>query len=125
MSDLFCDREAMEKGLSPVYGERNTIILYRTLDLVWKPVGILIRFVLVIHPQRGKIILMSTDLNLNGIEIIRLYGLRFKIEISFKQALRVLGTYAYHFWMKNMTPLKRFGGDQYLHKKTKTIRYHL
>jgi hypothetical protein len=33
------------------------------------------------------------------VEIIRVYGLRFKIELSFKQALHVIGAYAYHFWM--------------------------
>jgi hypothetical protein len=47
--------------------------------------------VAVIHPRRGVILLMSTDRNLTPVEIVRIYGLRFKIELSFKQALHVLG----------------------------------
>jgi hypothetical protein len=122
LKTMFNDRDSMQEMISPVYGERNTKIRYRTIDLIWKPVGILIRFVFVVHPQRGKIIMMSTDLNLNAKEIIRIYGLRFKIEVSFKQALRVLGTYAYRFWMKNMQAIKRYSGDQYLHKKSDEYR---
>jgi hypothetical protein len=45
---------------------------------------------------------------------IDLYGLRFKIDLSFKQALRVVGTFAYHFWMAAMTPARRKSGNQHL-----------
>ena len=47
----------------------------------------MVRLVAAIHPTKGKILLMSTDLSLSAIEIIELYGLRFKIELSFKQAV--------------------------------------
>ena len=65
---------------------------------------------------------MSTDLNLAPVEIIRICGLRFKIELSFKQALHVIGAYAYHFWMAAMTPLRRVSGNQYLHRKPQSYR---
>lgn len=122
LRSLLENHETMETALSPVYGENNVHILYRSEDLLWKPVGMMVRFVAVIHPNRGRFILMTTDLSLTPIDVIRLYGLRFKIEFSFKQAVHVIGTYAYHFWMRSMTPLKHKNGDQHYHRKSPQYR---
>jgi hypothetical protein len=119
---LLQDKNAFLNAPSPIYGETGVTLRYRVADLLWKPVGILVRFVIVCHPSRGSILLMATDLNLSPLEIIELYGLRFKIELSFKQSLRVVGTFAYHFWMAAMTPIKRKSGNQHLHRKTADYR---
>jgi len=119
---LFEDQEAMETIDSPLNNEKNVTIRLRCLDLLWRPVGIMVRFVAVDHPIRGKHILMSTDLTLAAAEIIRFYSYRFKIELTFKHSLHVLGAFIYHFWLGCMTPLKRKSGNQYLHRKTDEYR---
>ena len=103
---------------SPVYGECDVQIAYATRDLLWRPVGHLVRFVFVRHPHRGSLLLMSTDLTLDPLDVIALYGYRFKIETGFRQALHVLGTYAYHFWMAPMAPRKRGSGNQDIRKRS-------
>ena len=55
---LFDDLEKMISAESPVYGETGVTLLYRSLDLIWKPLGIVVRFVAVNHPTRGKCLLM-------------------------------------------------------------------
>src|SRR5450631_3349208 len=131
---LLNDRTGMQQAPSPVYGEQKITLNFHVRDLLWRPTGRLVRFVAVVHPARGSCLLMSTDTTLSAIDIIRAYGLRFKIEHTFKQAVRLIGTFSYHFWMKAMTPLRRGSGNQYLHQKSaeyrdavkrKTNAYHL
>jgi hypothetical protein len=122
LRDLAEDASQFKTAPSPIDGDSNVTLQYRCLDLLWRPVGRLVRFVIVRHPQRGMIILMATDTELDPLQILLLYSHRFKIEVGFKQALHVLGSYAYHFWMQDMTPIRARSGDQYLHMTTDLYR---
>jgi|SRR4249919_174514 hypothetical protein len=122
LKSLLANIKSMQQVASPLYGERNVTLCYRVCDLLWRPAGRLVRFVVVVHPTRGSCILMCTDTTLSAVDIIRLYGLRFKIECGFKQAVRQIGSFAYHFWMKDMIPLRYRNGNQYLHRKSADYR---
>ena len=122
LKTLLDDTAGMKQVPSPVYGEQKITLNYQVCDLLWRPTGRVVRFVAVVHPIRGSCLLMSTDTTLSAIDIIRLYGLRFKIEHTFKQAVRLVGTLSYHFWMKSLKPLRRGNGDQYLHRESGKYR---
>jgi hypothetical protein len=122
LRDLLADPTAFTSVPSPVSGETDVTIAYRCIDLLWRPVGRLVRFVLVRHPGHGVLMLLCTDLTMDPLDVIILYGHRFKIELAFRHALRVVGTYAYHFWMRAMTPLRRVSGNQYMHHRTERYR---
>jgi len=122
LKDIFLDKDLMTKAIGAIYDDVESVFWYRSLDLIWRPVGRIVRFVVVVHPKRGNAIFMTTDLTLGPLDVIKIYSLRFKIEVSFKQSLRTLGVYSYHFWMQAMTKIKKCSGDQYLHRKTAEYR---
>jgi hypothetical protein len=59
-------------------------------------------FVLTQLPCGKQIILLSSDLNLTGAEVIEAYGWRFKIEVSFRTIVLLLAGFGYRFWLKSM-----------------------
>jgi hypothetical protein len=122
LRDLLQGSQAFTAVPSPVYGETDVMIAYHCVDLLWRPVGRLVRFVLVRHPTRGALMLLCTDLTMDPLDVIILYAYRFKIELGFRHALRVIGTYAYHFWMLAMTPIRRVSGNQYMHRQSERYR---
>lgn len=119
--NIFKNPDDFILGEGSIYGEDNVQFRYQHLDLLWRPIGILVRFVFVIHPTRGNAIFLSTDF-ITPLEIIKIYSLRYKIEVTFKQALHSIGTFTYHFWMREMDKIKRCSGNQYVHKKTEDYR---
>ena len=52
--------------------------------------------------KRDMIRPASADLSLSGTEVIAAYGLRFKIEVTFRPLIHLLGVFAYRFWLKAM-----------------------
>jgi hypothetical protein len=122
LRDLAEDTSQFKTAPSPLDGDAHIRLQYRCMDLLWRPIGKLVRFVIVRHPKRGVIILMATDTELDPLHVLLLYSYRFKIEVGFKQAIHVLGSYAYHFWMLEMRPIRVRSGNQHLHMKTDLYR---
>jgi len=86
-SDLAQDTAAFVTAASPVYGETEVELAYCGIDLLWRPIGRMARFVIVLHPTRGTLFLLSSDTTLSPLEIIALYGYRFKIEVALRHSL--------------------------------------
>jgi hypothetical protein len=101
------ERERFKKEQVLLYGKEETIE-YLCMDLLWgKGIYELLRFVLVKSRDR-KLILVCTDVNFTAEQIMRLYGYRFKIEVSFRMLKQLLNALGHHFWSRYMPQLDRF-----------------
>lgn len=84
-----------------VYGEVRTVTVL-CLDLLWKPLQDVLRFVLVKDGEQ-TFMLISSNLTMAPEEIVSLYARRFKIEVTFKMFKHIIGGFCYHFWTKAWT----------------------
>ncbi len=91
-----------------LYGKLTTIS-YCCLDLLWKPVDAMLRFVLIQDGDQ-RFILVCSDLNLPALTILEIYSLRTKIEVMFDVLKNLLGGLCYHFWTACQPKLSRKRG---------------
>ncbi len=97
LMELFTSQtEAFEQTTIEVYGHCRMVSIL-CMDLIWKPVGEKIRFVMVMDSTE-RFILMCSDLTLPASDIVRACSYRFKIELSFKVLKHLMGTFYYRFW---------------------------
>lgn len=97
---------------APYPNDQTITVQYHSIQLLWKPFGDLVLFVLTRHPVRGDSIVMSTDLNADPMSLMTVYSFRFRIEVFFKSAVHQVGAFLYRFWLRKMAPRKRGSGNQ-------------
>ena len=104
-----------------IYGSR-TKVSFMAREMFWRQAGRKVLFVFARMCNGKKAILLSTDTSLAPLDVIELYSARFRIEVGFKVAIRIIGALGYHFWMKDMKPIGREGKNQYLHRESEDYR---
>lgn len=122
----FHDMSGFTQTTMVLYGKK-TKVQYLCLDLIWRPVKRLVRFVLV-KTDSGSCVLMSSDLTLGPEDIIAIYGMRFKIETSFDEQKNDMGSFGYHFWTTALPKRKKWGkvelpSDPVLQKRVAQARH--
>ena len=90
-----------------LYGEQQ-LVYYQQFEFYWDSPDALVLFVLAQLPNGKQIILLSSDLTLTGAQVIEAYGWRFKIELSFRTLVNLLGGFDYRFWLKSMDKISRW-----------------
>jgi hypothetical protein len=98
--ELFDQSHLFSTVRCSVYGKIEDISI-TALDLLWKPTGKLIRFVLAVT-SRGPIVLMCNDLNQNPMTAIELYCARVRIETMFDMLKNLMGIFRYRFWTQRL-----------------------
>ncbi len=86
--------------------DKSERIRYLVLDLVWKPTKGVLRFILV-ESSRGRMILLTSDMELQPVTAVELYCRRVTIETMFDVLKNTLGGLEYHFWSSYLTAASR------------------
>ena len=100
LMELFDHQRLFSKVTCCIYGKAEDVLL-TSLDLLWKPTGELVRFVLVVT-SRGPLALMCSDVNQCPIAAVELYCVRPRIEVMFDMLKNLIGVFCYRFWSQKM-----------------------
>jgi len=100
LMESFDHPHLFSKVTCQIYGKTETIDM-AVFDLLWKPTGELIRFVLA-RTSLGCIVLMCSDLKQDSVAAIELYCIRIRIEIMLDLLKNLIGVFSYRFWSKKM-----------------------
>lgn len=119
--DLFDQPQGWACARVPLYGKEEPVE-YLSVRLLWRPVGHEVLFVLVKLADGRRCVLLSSDLMLHPLLVLRMYAVRFKIEVGFKVSVRIVGAMGYHFWMRQMKRIGREGKNMYLHRESDEYR---
>lgn len=90
-----------------LYG-RYVTVADQCFELYWDSPDEPVLFVLTQLPGGKPFILLASDTSLSGPEVIEAYGWRFKIEVTFRTLVQLLGGFDYRFWLQAMTPTPRW-----------------
>ena len=123
--ELFDHAHLFAKTKCAVYGKVEKIS-FASVDLLWKPTGTLIRFVLAVT-SRGPIVLMCNDLQQDPLIALELYCVRVRIETMFDMLKNVMGAFKYRFWTKALprhsrTPVKNKDLTRPAQKQIRTVK---
>lgn len=108
LMSLFQNRNKnFRRAKAVMYGKEQEISYY-CVDLLWGQGHYQkLRFVLVEYDVT-KSILVSTDLEMDPLEIIEAYCRRFRIETAFREFKQQTGGMAYRFWTESMPRLNHY-----------------
>ena len=123
IKELAQELGAFTSAPSPVYGDQNVTLSYRCLDLIWRPAGRLVRFVLVHHPVPGNHLppFHGSHPGAAGDHPALRLPVQDRAWVSPGRPRRGI-SYGYHFWMSTMKPLRSGDGEQHFHHTTDEYR---
>ncbi len=121
LRELFAPIETCSQASVWLYGQ-SMKVYYQCFEFYWDSPKAPVLFVLTQLPCGKQIILLSSDLSLTGAEVIEAYGWRFKIEVSFRTIVHLLGGFGYRFWLKSMERASKWPQNLRLKDYSETIQ---
>jgi hypothetical protein len=100
LTELFDHTHLFSKVRCRIYGKIEEVPIM-AVNLLWKPSGNLIRFVLA-TTSLGPIVLMCSDLSQDPVLALELYCTRIRVETMLDMLKNLIGAFRYRFWSKSM-----------------------